>query len=148
MMSYVEDLGRRIKMFKDWVDKGQPRVYWVSGFFFTQSFFTGVLQDYARNTKMSIDLLDFKHYVMDQDFVESQCKSVGCYTYGLYLEAATWDSQKKCLSESIPKKVFFDMPTVSLSLYQIYFEPYIIKDGQSAQPTQTLQSTSQQTYYE
>jgi dynein heavy chain len=115
MMSYIEDLLLRLKMFKTWIKEGQPKVYWVPGFFFTQSFFTGVLQDYARKQKISIDTLEFKHFVMPEDFSESACEAEGCYIDGVFLEAARWNHELGCLDESLPKKVFIEMPVVSLA---------------------------------
>ena len=42
-----------------WIDGGKPAQYWISGFFFTQSFITGTLQNYARKHRVAIDKLRF-----------------------------------------------------------------------------------------
>ncbi len=44
LASYVTDLLARLGMLSRWCDKGQPVVFWLSGFFFTPSFTTAVLQ--------------------------------------------------------------------------------------------------------
>jgi len=35
LMSYIEDLKKRLNMFQQWIDVGKPTVFWISGFFFT-----------------------------------------------------------------------------------------------------------------
>lgn len=59
LSNYLADLNQRIKMFEDWIEFGTPKVFWVPGFYFTQSFFTGVLQNHARRHKIPIDKLKF-----------------------------------------------------------------------------------------
>ncbi len=42
-MGYMHDLGARVDMFNTWIEEGKaPAVFWLPGFYFTQSFFTGV----------------------------------------------------------------------------------------------------------
>ncbi len=42
--AYVADLQARLQMFDRWIETGPPCIFWLSGFFFTQSFLTSVLQ--------------------------------------------------------------------------------------------------------
>lgn len=56
---YIKNLKERIAFFRKWIDEGQPVSYWLSGFFFTQSFLTGVLQNFARKYTIAIDLIKF-----------------------------------------------------------------------------------------
>ncbi len=40
---YIADFLQRLQFFQDWIDNDSPVNFWVSGFYFTQSFFTGKL---------------------------------------------------------------------------------------------------------
>jgi dynein heavy chain, axonemal len=78
LASYVNDFIKRLQFFEDWIKFGAPNVYWISGFYFTQSFLTGVMQNYARFFKVPIDAVGFEFDVLSTDTVEDTPK-IGAY---------------------------------------------------------------------
>jgi dynein heavy chain len=66
LASYIKDLVLRLETYVAWVESGQnPTIFWISGFFFTQSFLTAVLQNYARAHALPIDTLQFDFHFLD-----------------------------------------------------------------------------------
>jgi len=42
LQSWMNDLIERVKQFSDWVFKGQPNIFWISGFSFPTGFTTAI----------------------------------------------------------------------------------------------------------
>ncbi|GFH11925.1 uncharacterized protein HaLaN_07510, partial [Haematococcus lacustris] len=93
LASYVKDLLARLLMLQDWYDYGQPPVFWISGFFFTPSFTTAALQNYARRHKLPIDSVGYEFVMMGTDPAAYLLPPLdGVYIHGLFLEGCGWDA--------------------------------------------------------
>jgi dynein heavy chain len=110
---YFQDLLLRINFLLKWANDGQPIVFWISGFFFTQSFLTGVLQNYARKHTIPIDLLGLEFVVLTTKSAGVRPEE-GQYSSGLFLEGARWDIKQNSIAESYPRVLYDSMPIVWL----------------------------------
>ncbi|MCO5564171.1 hypothetical protein L7F22_017828 [Adiantum nelumboides] len=111
---YVTDLIRRLEFFQDWLTNGPPSVFWLSGFFFTQSFLTGAKQNYARSKKVPIDMIDFDFQIIEDPDICLTKPEIGVYIKGLFIEGARWDHSKSMLGESEPKVLYSPCPIIWL----------------------------------
>ena len=114
--SYVTDLLLRLQTFQDWLDKGAPSNFWLPGFFFTQAFLTGSMQNYARRHEIAIDQLGFRYEVLAprKGGASRDAPEDGVHGYGIFLEGARFSTEKAELAESEPKVLFNEMPMMWL----------------------------------
>ena len=108
--SYYNDLIRRLTFFQLWYEEGKPGAFWLPGFYFTQAFLTGALQNYARKYKIPIDNVAFDFEVLKTETdTKGKGAADGVHCYGLYLDGAKWDAEKHELAEAEAKKLFSTM---------------------------------------
>lgn len=112
---YVADLITRLIFFNDWIETGMPNTFWISGFYFTQSFLSGAMQNYARKYTVPIDHVGFEFEVLTKGIDEINCPAEdGVYVRGIFLEGARWDPDMGEMSESLPKVLFDQFPILWL----------------------------------
>jgi dynein heavy chain len=114
LASFFDDFMRRLTFLQTWITEGTPVVYWISGFYFTQSFLTGTLQNFARKHRRAIDTLSWSFEVRREEPSALERPSDGSYVDGLFLDGAAWDLTDNVLAEQKPKVLFVPMRVIWL----------------------------------
>eukprot|EP00948_MAST-09A_sp_MAST-9A-sp1_P000520 g520.t1 len=116
LASWNNDLLMRVKALREWVHNGQPKVFWLSGYYFPQGFMTGTLQNHARKYMVPIDTLGFsfttyKRFESDEEF-EATVPEDGVVISGIFLDGGKWDLENDCIREGDPGEMFSNLPIV------------------------------------
>jgi len=111
--AFYDDFIRRLSFLQTWINDGSPAVFWLPGFYFTQSFLTGTLQNYARKYKLAIDTLgwDFEVKRESRDDLPAKADD-GCYIDGLFFDGAGWNKVDNVLAEQEPKVLFIPVNVI------------------------------------
>ncbi|XP_053056801.1 dynein axonemal heavy chain 6 isoform X1 [Acinonyx jubatus] len=139
--SWVKDLILRTAFVDLWLKRGQPKSFWISGFFFPQGFLTGTLQNHARKHNLPIDELSFKYNMIpiyrDQAAVIEAAKTVqfgqelpmdlelpspedGVLVHGMFMDASRWDNTEMVIEDALPGQMNPMLPVVHFEPQQNY----------------------------
>ncbi|KAM3623278.1 uncharacterized protein V6R79_009492 [Siganus canaliculatus] len=141
LASWVRDLVLRISSIQTWITRGQPKSFWISGFFFPQGFLTGVLQNHARLHSLPIDELNFRFNVTptyrDQAAVCEALRTLPSHTeldldkelpepengvlvHGMFMDACRWDDNSMVMKDALPRVMNTMLPVVHFEPQQDY----------------------------
>ncbi|XP_029949300.1 dynein heavy chain 6, axonemal [Salarias fasciatus] len=141
LASWVRDLALRTAFIQTWITRGQPKSFWISGFFFPQGFLTGVLQNHARHYNLPIDELSFAFNVLPTYRDEAAvCEAVraldstaklhmddqlpepedGVLVHGMFMDAARWDDDSMAIEDALPRVMNAALPVVHFEPRQNY----------------------------
>ena len=113
LAGYYTDFLERIAFLQKWFSTDMPAVYWLSGFFFTQAFLTGVMQNFARKYTVPIDQVIYEFEVM-REATYAEAPKDGAYINGLFFDCARWDMDSYVLADPLPKVLFSAAPIIWL----------------------------------
>ncbi|KAK5899926.1 hypothetical protein CesoFtcFv8_009352 [Champsocephalus esox] len=141
LASWVRDLALRTAFIQMWINQGQPKSFWISGFFFPQGFLTGVLQNHARHYNLPIDELNFRFNMVpvfrDQVAVSEALRDLpedtkldiddelpepqdGVLVHGMFMDSSRWDNDNMVIEDALPRVMNAMLPVVHFEPQQNY----------------------------
>ncbi|KAJ9456696.1 Dynein-1-alpha heavy chain [Diplonema papillatum] len=112
--SWMVHFKTRYEQYRDWIDKGEPVVMWLSGVMIPDSFIAALVQTTCRKYKWPLDRSGIFTRVTehtDADEIVERPED-GAYVKGLYLEGAKWDYEKRELTTQDPKRLISGLPVL------------------------------------
>mmetsp|Transcript_4972 Transcript_4972/g.18687 ORF Transcript_4972/g.18687 Transcript_4972/m.18687 type:complete len:4187 (-) Transcript_4972:2731-15291(-) len=115
LTDWFSDLCDRVAMIKDWIQNGEPKsnAYWLGAFFFPQGFLTSVMQNYSRKHKIPIDDICFNTRPLTEKSLTEKPED-GVIIEKLFMEGASWSTEKQQIVEAKKGELFAPMPLVHL----------------------------------
>ncbi|KAK9817742.1 hypothetical protein WJX72_001478 [[Myrmecia] bisecta] len=117
LSTWYQDVKDRYDQLAAWTagDIVTPNSVWLPGLFNPKAFLTAVMQTYARQHKLPLDVMKFRTDVTSKTVESiSEAAPEGCYIHGLCLEGARWDKEEGCLKDSLPNELHPALPVLQV----------------------------------
>ena len=107
---------RRYKQYKDWAEHGEPSVIWLSGLHTPETYIAALVQAASRDKGWSLDKTTlYTQLTKLTNAAQIAAKPRhGCYISGLFLEGASWNTQRGVLARQDPKILVTELPIVQI----------------------------------
>jgi dynein heavy chain len=123
-VSWFGDLIARVEFIRNWSTKGEPAIFWIGGFFFPQSFMTGILQNYSRKHLVPVNTLSFRTETLKEPPEQvMRPPEDGVFIYGMFFDGADWDSESMIMKDPKVGTSYASVPVIHLLPTQNYKPP-------------------------
>jgi dynein heavy chain len=114
--SWMDHLMRRHSQYDDWTAKGEPIVFWFSGFHIPESLLSAIVQTSSRRRGWALDKSTLYTRVTKHTNPAQVKEKLldGALMSGMYLEGARWDADAHCLARQFPKQLIQPMPIIEV----------------------------------
>jgi dynein heavy chain len=124
LVSWFADLLARVDFIKTWATKGEPSIFWIGGFFFPQSFMTGILQNYSRKHLVPVNTLSFKTETLKEPWEKiMKAPEDGVYIYGMFFDGADWNKETMTMQDPKVGTSYAQVPVIHLLPCHHYKSP-------------------------
>eukprot|EP00884_Botryococcus_braunii_P010094 jgi/Botrbrau1/19086/Bobra.0077s0003.2 len=117
LSTWFQDVLKRCEQLAAWTagDLRLPNSLWLPGLFNPKAFLTAVMQTYARQHHLPLDVMKCRTNVTSKmvDAI-TEPAPVGCYIHGLCIEGARWDKEEGVLKDSLPNELHPPMPVIQV----------------------------------
>ncbi|CAM4852615.1 unnamed protein product [Rotaria socialis] len=116
LATWMDHFLRRNQLYSGWINDGEPNVVWLSGLHIPESYLTALVQATCRKNGWPLDKSTLYTQVTEWETAEdvNERAHQGCFITGLYLEGASWDTHKGCLTRQKPKVLIQELPVMKV----------------------------------
>ena len=116
LANWLAHFQRRYQQYYHWEKNGEPKCMWLSGLHIPETYLAALVQQCCRTKGWALDrsALFTNTTSMVEERVIKAKPEFGAFVQGMYLEGASWDTEKQCLRRQDPKVLVVSLPIIEI----------------------------------